>query len=40
MSINTIYSTDFLNSVMEMPIRENYVKLEILDWNENFIEEI
>lgn len=40
MSVNTIYSTDFLNSVMEMPIRENYVKLELLDWNENFIEEI
>ena len=38
--IETKYTIEELKSFMEMPIHESYVKLELLDWNENFIQEI
>jgi hypothetical protein len=40
MSIITGYPEELLDAFMEMPLRESYVKLELLDWNENFIQEI
>ena len=40
MSIKTGYPQDLLDTFMEMPIRESYVKLELLDWNEEFIQDI
>ena len=40
MSIETGYPQELLDAFMDMPIRESYVKLELLDWNEEFIQEI
>ena len=34
------YPQDLLTALMEMEIRESFVRLELLDWNENFIQEI
>jgi hypothetical protein len=39
MDINMLhnYPQELLNALMEMELRESYVKIELLDWNENFI---
>jgi hypothetical protein len=34
------YSTEILNAIDEMPIKETYVKLELLDWQEEPIKDI
>lgn len=34
------YPQELLNALMEMELRESYVKIELLDWNENFIQEL
>lgn len=38
--LNTQYSKEVLELIDEMPIRELFVKLELLDWQENTIKEI
>jgi hypothetical protein len=38
--LNTQYSKEILELIDEMPIRELFVKLELLDWQENTIKEI
>ena len=37
---NTQYSQEILSLIDEMPIRELFVKLELLDWRENTVKEI
>ena len=34
------YPNELLTALMEMEIRESYIKIELLDWNENFIQEL
>ena len=38
--LNTNYSQEVLMAIDEMPIKELYVKLELLDWQENTIRDI
>ena len=38
--ITTGYPDGLLDALSNMSIRESYVKIELLDWNENFIQEI
>jgi hypothetical protein len=38
--LNTNYSREVLMAIDEMPIKELYVKLELLDWQENTIRDI
>lgn len=40
MLISNNYPQELLTALMEMEIRESYVRLELLDWNENFLQEI
>jgi hypothetical protein len=40
MFLNSDYSKEVLLAIDEMPIKELYVKLELLDWQENTIRDI
>ena len=38
--INTQYSNEFLTALEQMELKESYLRLEVLNWDEELIQEI